>query len=142
MKTFSSYRVYRAGMAAILILVLLASSIASFAKNNFPIRNSYTQVQTDTTTKKISGSELKKYAGDYVLQSETKTMDVKIFVEDGKLKAHPAGQNVGVMKFVGDHTFIHTKNADIKLVFAIEKGKATAITLHQRGRQISGKRKS
>ena len=142
MKAFSNYTVYRAAVPAILLLVLVASSIESLAKDNFYLRKTYTLVQTDTTTKKISASELKKYAGDYVLQSETRTMDVKIFVEDGKLKAHPAGQNVGVMKFVGNHTFIHTKNADIKLVFAIEKGKAAEMTLHQRGKQVSGKRKS
>lgn len=142
MKTFSSHPVHRAGIVTFLLLVLVTSSIKSVAKDHSSLSDPYTQVLTDTTTKKISASELKKYSGDYVLQSETRTMDVKVFVEDGKLKAHPAGQNVGIMKFVGNHTFIHTKNADIKLVFAIEKGKATEMTLHQRGRQISGKRKS
>ena len=98
--------------------------------------------QIDTVRKKISHEELLKYVGEYVLQTESKTLPVKIFVENGELKAHPAGQSVGILKFVGDHTFIHTRNPDIKIVFAVTRNKAEGMTLYQRGLQVPGKRKS
>jgi len=95
----------------------------------------------DTTTKKIAVSELKKYVGDYVLQSETRTLEVKIFVEDGCLKAHPAGQPVGIMKYIGNHRFKHERNPDIQISFTLEKGVASKMTLYQRGIQVDGKKK-
>ncbi|HEY0741681.1 MAG TPA: hypothetical protein VGD40_09465 [Chryseosolibacter sp.] len=97
-------------------------------------------LQADTLTKKISKAELKKYEGEYLLQGETKTLPVKIFLENGELKAHPAGQTAGTMKYVGNHTFIHTTNADISVKFTVEKGKAVMMTLYQRGKQVDGKR--
>jgi hypothetical protein len=128
------------------IIVMLFAFTLSIINSNVTIKNTTTAkimvTQIDTVRKKISDQELLQYVGEYVLQTESKTLAVKIFVENGQLKAHPSGQSVGVLKFVGQHTFIHTRNPDIKIVFAIVGHKAQGMTLYQRGLQVPGKRKS
>lgn len=128
------------GIALFCILTQLSAGQLNATNSIAGLNLATIGLQSDTVTKKISTPELKKYEGEYLLQGETKTLQVRIFVENGKLHAHPAGQPAGIMKFVGDHTFIHTTNADIRVKFTLEKGKSVMMTLYQRGKQIDGRR--
>jgi CubicO group peptidase (beta-lactamase class C family) len=44
-------------------------------------------------------------------------------------------------RFQGDHTFIPTAADDYRYVFSVVSDRAESVTLHQGGRQMSGKRK-
>lgn len=90
----------------------------------------------------LTAEEIAGYAGTYTLQvSPERTLDVRIFGQDGQLMVEPAGQDVGRLLNQGGHVFIAEDDEDIRVAFAVEGGRAIGITLHQRGRSVPGTRK-
>jgi hypothetical protein len=60
-------------------------------------------------------------------------------VQDGRLMAQAAGQGSSSLRYQGDHVFLPAFEAS--LVFTVQDGRATAVTLHQGGREFPGPRK-
>lgn len=90
----------------------------------------------------ISTDEAARYGGTYALQlPEGRTLELRVFVEDGQLKAQATGQNASRLRWQGGHAFLHGTDAGIRLVFTVEGGRATSVTLHQGGGQFVGPRK-
>ncbi|HYW13729.1 MAG TPA: serine hydrolase [Longimicrobium sp.] len=90
----------------------------------------------------LTAVQMAVYEGTYALQAGGRTLEVRVFVQDGRLMAQPAGQSVTRLRAQGDHafTFIPTADDRIRFVFTVEGGRATSATLHQNGRAVQGAR--
>ena len=87
---------------------------------------------------------LAMYEGTYSLQGPSRTIELRIWVgEDAKLHGELVGMNQQtIWRPAGEHKFLHATLDDAWVVFTVENGRATGATMHQRGREISGKRVS
>jgi CubicO group peptidase (beta-lactamase class C family) len=88
----------------------------------------------------LSAEEMARYEGTYALQAGGRTLEVLVFVAQGRLMAQPQGQSVTRLRAQGDHAFIPDRDDEIRIVFTMENGRATSLTLHQGGQQITGAR--
>lgn len=89
----------------------------------------------------MSVQEMAVYEGTYAMQLGARTMDLRVFADEGKLMAQPAGQSRFRLRSQGGHLFIPTFDSDARLVFAVENGRAARAVLHQNGREFPGERK-
>ncbi len=89
----------------------------------------------------LSPEEMDVYVGAYALRMGERTLDVRIFVQDGRLMAQASGQNAFPLLNQGDHAFLAEVDPGIRLVFAVEDGRAVGMTLHQNGAEVPGERK-
>jgi serine-type D-Ala-D-Ala carboxypeptidase/endopeptidase len=87
----------------------------------------------------LTAGEMARYEGTYTLQAGERTLDLRVFVQDGRLTAQAAGQSSSPLRYQGDHVFLPAFEAS--LVFTVQDGRATAVTLHQGGREFPGPRK-
>jgi serine-type D-Ala-D-Ala carboxypeptidase/endopeptidase len=85
-------------------------------------------------------AEAARYAGTYTLQAGGRALELRVFAEDGQLRAQAQGQAVTRLRYQGDHAFVHGENDDVRLVFTVEGGRARSVTLHQGGRAVEGTR--
>ncbi|HST57330.1 MAG TPA: serine hydrolase [Longimicrobium sp.] len=88
----------------------------------------------------LTAEQMALYEGTYALQADGRTLEVRVFVQDGRLMVQPGGQTTTRLRAQGDHAFIPEADARIRFVFTVENGRATAATLHQGGRTIQGAR--
>ena len=84
--------------------------------------------------------EMTRYEGTYTLRMGERTMELRVFAEGGRLMAQPTGQPATRLRAQGDHVFIPEVDDEVRLVFTVENGRATGVTLHQDGREIPGTR--
>jgi CubicO group peptidase (beta-lactamase class C family) len=89
----------------------------------------------------LTAADIALYEGTYRLQAGARTIELRVFGEDGQLKAQPTGQSVTRLRSQGDHAFTAEVGNGIRLVFTLENGRAEGVTLHQNGRALPGKRK-
>lgn len=89
----------------------------------------------------LTAEDIARYEGTYTLRAGSRTLDLRVFGDDGQLKAQPAGQGVTRLRYQGDHTFITVVDDDVRLVFTVENGRAEGVTLHDGDAAIPGKRK-
>ena len=82
-----------------------------------------------------------RYEGTYALRPGGRTLDLRVFVQDGRLMAQATGQRRSRLRAQGDHVFIPTFDDEVRLVFTMENGRAASVTLHQGGREATGTRK-
>jgi hypothetical protein len=89
----------------------------------------------------LTAEEMARYEGTYTLQLGPQTLDIRVFVQDGRLMSQATGQSAFGLRAQGDHAFIPTFSDEVRLVFTVENGRATGVTLHQDGREATGTRK-
>jgi CubicO group peptidase (beta-lactamase class C family) len=89
----------------------------------------------------LTAEEMARYEGTYTLQLGQQTMDLRVFVQDGKLMSQATGQPAFALRNQGGHVFIPTFDDEVRLVFTMENDRAASVTLHQGGREIPGTRK-
>ena len=85
---------------------------------------------------------LSMYEGTYELQAPNRVLEVRVFLDqEGKLNGElvASGQRT-VMRPSDTHKFLHETRDDVWFLFKVENGRATELTMHQAGRQISGPR--
>jgi D-alanyl-D-alanine-carboxypeptidase/D-alanyl-D-alanine-endopeptidase len=87
----------------------------------------------------LTPEETARYEGTYTLQAGERTLDLRVFVQNGRLMAQATGQGSSPLRYQGEHVFVPSFEAH--LVFTVENGRATAVTLHQGGREFPGPRK-
>lgn len=80
------------------------------------------------------------YAGTYLLRLGERTMEIRVFVQDGQLMAQAEGQQAFALRNQGGHVFIPAFDDEVRLVFTMADGRANGVTLHQDGREIPGVR--
>lgn len=88
----------------------------------------------------LAPEEMTRYEGMYVLRMGEGLMDVRVFAEGDRLMAQPAGNRPTVLHYQGGHAFVTAVDPDIRLVFAVEDGRAEQLTLQQGGRSTTGVR--
>jgi CubicO group peptidase (beta-lactamase class C family) len=86
---------------------------------------------------KLSDSEMAVYEGTYRLGPD---FDLAIFARSGRLFSRATGQSRVRLRAQGNHTFIPTFADDVRLVFRVDGGRATAVVLHQGGGTREGVR--
>ena len=80
------------------------------------------------------------YLGEYDLKLPNgTTLPLRIFEEEGALMRQARGQRSLLLFHQGEHTFL-AEAAGIRIVFTVENGKATRLTLHQGGATVEGAR--
>jgi hypothetical protein len=68
-------------------------------------------------------------------------IEVRVRVDaQGQLKAEVVGRGETTLRPSTEHRFLHGARDDIWLLFTVENGRATGVTMHQAGREISGPR--
>jgi CubicO group peptidase (beta-lactamase class C family) len=88
----------------------------------------------------LTAEQMAVYEGTYALQADGRTLQVRVFVQDGRLMVQPGGPSTTRLRAQGDHAFIPEADARIRFVITVENGRATGATLHQGGRSIQGAR--
>ena len=88
----------------------------------------------------LTPSEREAYVGTYLLRLGERTMEIRVFVQDGRLMSQAQGQESFALRSQGGHVFIPTFDEDVRLVFTMMDGRANGVTLHQDGREIPGER--
>lgn len=83
------------------------------------------------------------YEGTYALQAPNRVLDVRVWVDaQGALTGElvVSGEQT-TFRPSGEHRFLHATRDDIWFLFTVENGRATGLTMHQAGREITGPRK-
>lgn len=101
------------------------------------------RTQTQTTQPPAAGAGLGAYEGTYALQAPNRVIDVRVWLDaEGRLNAEMVGSGQQTtFRPGGQHRFLHAARDDIWFQFTVENGRATGMTMHQAGREISGPRK-
>ncbi len=83
------------------------------------------------------------YEGTYALQGPGRVLDLRVWVDaQGRLNGELVGTgNQTTFRPGGQHRFLHAQTDNVWVVFTMENGRATAATMGQNGREISGPRK-
>lgn len=89
----------------------------------------------------ISSEDIARYEGSYTMRLGAQAIDMRVFNDDGEMMTQITGQQAFRMLRVDDHEFVLAADTDIRLVFTVEGGVATGLTLYQSGREIPGERK-
>lgn len=89
----------------------------------------------------LTAEELARYEGTYTLSSQGRTLDLRVFAQEGRLMSQATGQEGFRLRSQGNHVFIPDFDDEVRLVFTVENGRATGLTLHQGGQAIPGTRK-
>jgi CubicO group peptidase (beta-lactamase class C family) len=85
----------------------------------------------------LSTEEMAVYVGVYEIRAG---FELNVFVEDGRLMTQATNQNAFRIRAQGNHLFIPTFDDAVRLIFAVEDGKATTAILHQGGQVIEAAR--
>ena len=95
-------------------------------------------VQTQT-----ADAGLSIYEGTYALQAPNRVLDVRVWLDaQGRLNGEMVGSGQQtIFRPSGEHRFLHAARDDIWILFTVENGRATGMTMHQAGREISGPRR-
>ncbi|MBW3569924.1 MAG: serine hydrolase [Gemmatimonadetes bacterium] len=88
----------------------------------------------------LSADEMARYEGTYTLRMGERSLELRVFAQDGRLMAQAAGQNATRLRAQGDHVFVPDFSDQVRLVFTFQDGRAQGVTLHQNGREMSGTR--
>jgi hypothetical protein len=84
---------------------------------------------------------LSVYEGTYALQAPSRVIEVRVWLgADGRLNGEMvgSGQQTTFRPSTTEHRFLHAARDDIWFQFTVENGRATALTMHQGDREISG----
>jgi hypothetical protein len=85
--------------------------------------------------------QLERYAGTYALMINGQAHDFTFTVKDGVLMSQLQGQDAFPVNAAGENTFSASFDPSVKLVFTMEGGRATKVTLNQGGGTYEGARK-
>jgi hypothetical protein len=89
----------------------------------------------------LAAADRGKYVGEYALVFPNGSRDFTIAEEGDHLTAQLAGQGANEMLYYGGDTFGMKFDPALRLIFVIEGGRATKVTLLQGGGRFEGARK-
>lgn len=91
----------------------------------------------------VADAGLTLYSGTYALQGPNRVVELRVWVDgDGKLNGELVGmgQQTVMRATATPHRFLHATSDEVAFTFTVENGRATAATMAQRGRVITGAR--
>src|SRR5688500_4870886 len=85
---------------------------------------------------------LATYEGTYAMQAPNRLISLRVWLNEGKLHGELIGMGQQTTFRQGDaeHKFMHETRDDVTFQFTVENGRATAVTMRQGEREISGPR--
>lgn len=86
---------------------------------------------------------LAAYEGTYAMQAPNRLITMRVWLNDeGKLNGEliGMGQQTTFRPADTEHKFMHATRDDVTFQFTVENGRATAVTMRQGEREISGPR--
>lgn len=89
----------------------------------------------------LDAEGIARYRGIYSLGSGTEAREVRVFAEDGQLKAQ-IGPRPFRLLYQGENTFILAMSDDMRIVFTLENGRASGFDLHDGTRTVPARRRS
>jgi D-alanyl-D-alanine carboxypeptidase len=89
----------------------------------------------------ITAAERAQYVGTFSLVLGGAARDFTFFERDGELYGQVAGQPANVLIPAGHDTFGASFDPSLRIIFSVENGKATKMTLKQGGQSFDGARK-
>ena len=98
-------------------------------------------LEVPPTVVPLTAADRARYAGVYALSLPAGARDFTVAEVGDGLTGQPAGQNPVPLLHYGNHTFGASFDPSLRVVFTIEGGRATRMTLVQGGQQIDGPRK-
>lgn len=81
----------------------------------------------------VTAEDIARYEGVYLLVIGERTLELRIFPQDGRLVSQAAGQRVAPLRYQGEHVFVPDFDDSVRLIFTVEGDRATSVTLHQGG---------
>ena len=82
------------------------------------------------------------YAGTYEVQLGARTIDMRVYIENGQLMAHPSTASApSRLLRQGDHDFRVAANLQFRIVFVVQGESAPTLTLYQGTTAFPGRRK-
>ena len=89
----------------------------------------------------LAAAERTRYVGVYTMPLPPGPRDFTVAISADGLTGQLEGQGPIPLLHYGDHTFGATFDPTVRLIFTVEGGRATKMTLQQGGRRIEGSRK-
>ena len=89
----------------------------------------------------ISAADRARYVGVYAVKLGDRLRDFTFFERDGELYSQLEGQGATPLIPMGNHTFAASFDPAVRIVFTVQNGAATKVTLTQGGRSMEGVRK-
>lgn len=89
----------------------------------------------------ITAAERAQYVGTYALNLDAAPRDFTFFERDGQLYGQLAGRGVHVYIPAGHDTYGASFDPTLRIIFTVENGKATKVTLKQGWQSFDGLRK-
>ncbi len=84
--------------------------------------------------KPLAAADGEKFVGEYdIARPDGSLLPLKIFAEEGALKAQADGQEKVPLLYYGDNTFGADFDPALRLSFVVESGKVVSVKLFQRG---------
>jgi D-alanyl-D-alanine carboxypeptidase len=88
----------------------------------------------------MTPQDIARYAGTYRLEGGPRSLELRVFAENGELKAQFGNGTPTRFRSQGNHAFIPLAADNFRYVFHVENGRAESVTLHQGDRSTFGKR--
>lgn len=80
----------------------------------------------------VSPEEFARYEGVYTYQSTpTKMRELRVFIEDGQLKAQFGSGRALRLRSQGNHNFVPDKADDMRIAFNVENGRAETLQIQE-----------
>ncbi|HVG43246.1 MAG TPA: serine hydrolase, partial [Longimicrobium sp.] len=89
----------------------------------------------------LAAADRARYAGVYALALPGGARDFTVAEQGDGLTGQLAGQNPVPLLHYGNHTFGASFDPSLRVIFTVEGGRATKMTLRQGGEQVDGPRK-
>ena len=91
----------------------------------------------------LTAEEMARYAGTYIMRRGQDTAELRITIEDGRLRSQLGGSSGTVLRHLGDHTFLPVVDPESRLIFEMssEGGRAEGVTLKSPQIEVKGLRK-
>ena len=89
----------------------------------------------------LTPEQMAMYEGTYLVQTGERTLELRVFVQDGQLMGQPQGETARRLLRQADHEFQPEGALEFRLAFTVENGRAEAVTLTTGSRTLSGRRR-
>lgn len=89
----------------------------------------------------LGAEEKARYVGVYAIPVGERTIELRVFIEDGELMGQPEGDEARRLLYQGEHAFIPDRALEIRLDFEVVNGRAETVTIDDEGDEYRGTRK-
>lgn len=89
----------------------------------------------------LTAEEMARYVGTYLVRVNDRDVELRVFLEDGRLMGQPGGDSPSRLMYQGEHQFVPEVALDFRLEFTLENGLAREVELDDDGDVYRGTRR-